>query len=618
METPFHLHLCFINKMSVKKNKHILTILRTLPEDPGVYQFYDSAGKILYVGKAKNLRKRVSSYFQNNRHESFKVNVLVDKIADIRHIVVNTESDALLLENNLIKKLLPKYNVLLKDDKTFPWICIKNEPFPRIFLTRSVIHDGSRYYGPYTSASTARTLLGLIRQLYQLRTCKFSLIEENIREGKFRVCLEYHIKNCKGPCEGFQDAFSYNESIDQIHEILKGNLHRVISFLKKKMKKLSEEYKFEEAENIKSKAEALQQFQTKSTIVNPSINNVDVYSIVDEEKYAIVNYLKITKGAVIQSHTVEIKKRLKESTREILTFAIIDIKKRVRSDAKEIILPLDLSEELSWYKIFVPKRGDKKKLLDLSERNARLYKNEKQRRETDNRNTGSSQRILETLQKDLRMEKVPEHIECFDNSNIQGSQPVAACVVFRNAKPVKKEYRHYNIQSVSGANDFASMEEVVYRRYRRLIEEKKAIPQLVIVDGGKGQLNAAMKSIEQLKLRSKVALIGIAKKLEEIYFPEDPVPLYIDKNSESLRLIQQLRNEAHRFGIEFHRLKRSKEMIHSGLNSIQGIGEGSIQKLYKTYKSIDSIKMASEKELSILLDKSKAKKIVAYFSNTRT
>ena len=549
--------------------------------------------------------------------KAYKVHVLVDKIADIRHIVVNTESDALLLENNLIKKLLPKYNVLLKDDKTFPWICIKQEPFPRVFLTRNIINDGSRYYGPYTSASTARTLLDLIRQLYQLRTCKLNLNEENIRSGKFRVCLEYHIENCKGPCEGFQDAASYNESIEQIHEILKGNLQGVISFLKKKMKQLAAEYKFEEAENFKSKAEALQQFQTKSTIVNPSINNVDVYSIVDEEKYAIVNYLKITKGAVIQSHTVEIKKRLKESSREILSFAIIDIKKRVRSDAKEIILPMDLSEELSWYKIIVPKRGDKKKLLELSERNARLYKIEKQKKETDARKLGSSQRIMETLQTDLRMERLPEHIECFDNSNIQGSQPVAACVVFRNAKPAKKEYRHYNIQSVTGANDFASMEEVVYRRYHRLIEEKIDIPQLVIVDGGKGQLNAAMKSLERLRLKSKIAIIGIAKKLEEIYFPEDSVPLYIDKNSASLKLIQQLRNEAHRFGIEFHRIKRSKDMIHSGLNSIQGIGEGSVQKLYTTYKSIESIKKASEEELSILLDKSKAKKIVAYFSNTR-
>ncbi len=604
--------------MSDKKNRQIQTILSTLPEEPGVYQFYDSAGKILYVGKAKNLRKRVTSYFQKNRHESYKVHVLVDKIADIRHIVVNTESDALLLENNLIKKLLPKYNVLLKDDKTFPWICIKNEPFPRVFLTRNLIHDGSKYYGPYTSTSTARTLLDLIRHLYQLRTCKFNLTAANIQAEKFKVCLEYHIENCKGPCEGLQDAASYNESVEQIHEILKGNLQGVISFLKGKMKNLAEEYKFEEAEKIKSKTEALQQFQIKSTIVNPSINNVDVYSIVDEEKYAIVNYLKITKGSVIQSHTVEIRKRLKESTREILAFAIIDLKERVRSDAKVMILPLDLSESLPWYTIIVPKRGDKKKLLELSERNARLYKFEKQRRETDSQNKGPSQRILETLQRDLRMEQLPTHIECFDNSNIQGSLPVAACVVFKNAKPVKKEYRHYNIQTVSGANDFASMEEVVYRRYRRLIEEKKEIPQLVIVDGGKGQLNAAMKSIERLKLRRKMAIIGIAKKLEEIYFPEDPVPLYIDKNSESLRLIQQLRNEAHRFGIEFHRLKRSREMINCGLNSIQGIGEGSIQKLYKTYKSVESMKQASEEELSILLDKSKAKKIIAYFSGMKT
>jgi excinuclease ABC subunit C len=601
--------------MSEEKNRLIADILKTLPEGPGVYQFFDSLGKILYVGKAKNLRKRVSSYFQKKRHESYKVKVLVQKTADIQHIVVNSEADALLLENNLIKKLQPRYNILLKDDKTFPWICIKIEPFPRVFLTRNVIQDGSKYYGPYTSASTARTLLDLIRHLYQLRTCKYNLSAENIAEGKFKVCLEYHIENCKGPCEGLQDMNSYDESIDQIHEILKGNLHGVISFLKKRMKKLAEAYKFEEAEKIKIKAEALQRFQTKSTIVNPAINNVDVFSIEEDEKYAIVNYLKITKGAVVQSHTAEIQKRLNESTREILGFAVIDIKGRVRSDAKEIILSMDMSNELPWYKITVPKRGEKKKLLELSERNARLFKLEKHKQASQAKKHNPSQRILETLKNDLRLGTLPEHIECFDNSNFQGSNPVAACVVFKNAKPAKKEYRHYNIKTVTGANDYASMEEVIFRRYKRLMDEKKELPQLVIVDGGKGQLSAAMKSMDKLNLRNRIAMIGIAKRLEEIYFPEDSVPLYIDKNSESLRLIQKLRNEAHRFGIEFHRLKRSNEMLTSELSSIAGIGEISVRRLFKAYKSIDAIRIADEEELAKLLDKSKAKKIKEYFSN---
>jgi len=445
--------------MSKKNEEYIASLLKTLPGDPGVYQFYDSAGKILYVGKAKNLKKRVSSYFQKKAFDSFKVKILVEKISDIKHIVVSSESDALLLENNLIKKHLPRYNILLKDDKTFPWICIKNESFPRVFLTRTVVNDGSKYYGPYTSAATARTLIDLVRQLYKLRNCKHNLAEENIAAGKIKVCLEYHIKNCQGPCEGFQEPESYNESINQIHNILKGNLTDVIRFLKKEMNIAAKDYKFEEAESLKLKIDALEKFQLKTTIVNPSINNVDVFSIVNEEKYAIVNHLKITKGAVVQSHTVEIQKRLNEPSSEILRFAVIDLKKRVRSDAKELILPIDLSEEFSWYKILVPQRGDKKKLLELSERNARIYKLEKQKRENEKPKTYPAQRVLETLKKDLRLDVLPEHIECFDNSNIQGSIPVAACVVFKNAKPVKKEYRHYNIKTVSGPDDFASMEE---------------------------------------------------------------------------------------------------------------------------------------------------------------
>jgi len=599
--------------MSGKEKINIEKSIKTLPDEPGVYQFFDQSGKILYVGKAKNLKKRVSSYFQKKAFDSYKVKVLVGKIEEIRHIVVSSESDALLLENNLIKKYQPRYNILLKDDKTFPWICIKNEPFPRVFLTRNVLRDGSEYYGPYTSASTARTLLELIRQLYHLRTCKYKLTRENIEAGKFRVCLEYHIENCLGPCEGLQDEKSYSESIRQIHEILKGNLQDVISYLKTEMTSYAKEYKFEEAEKLKVKIDALKQFQTKSTIVNPSINNVDVFSIEEDDKYAIVNYIKITKGAVIQAHTVEILKRLNESSSEILAFAITDIRKRVRSDAPEIIVPIDLSEELPWLKITIPKRGDRKKLLDLSQRNAKIYKLEKRKRETETPKVYPAQRILEKVKSDLRLHRIPEHIECFDNSNIQGSHPVAACVVFRNARPAKKEYRHFNIKTVTGPDDYASMEEVIFRRYRRLLDENKSLPQLVIIDGGKGQLNAAVKSIRKLNLQDTIALIGIAKRLEEIYFPGDPVPLYIDKNSESLKLIQQLRNEAHRFGIEFHRLKRSGGMTLSALNSIPGIAEGSVNKLFIKYGSVEAIRKASEEELTKLLDKGKAKKIIAYF-----
>ncbi len=594
--------------------EYILETLKLLPQDPGVYQFLDSKNEIIYIGKAKNLKKRVSSYFQKKNHDSYKSKILVGKIKDIKHIVVDTESDALLLENNLIKKYLPRYNVLLKDDKTFPWICIKNEAFPRVFSTRNVINDGSKYFGPYTSALMVKTLLNLIRQLYQLRTCSHFLSQENVANKKYKLCLEYHIENCKGPCEGLQDEKEYQKSISQIKEILKGNLGEVISFLKQQMKKYSEEFNFEAAEHIKQKIEILNKFQSKSTIVKPSINNVDVFSIVDEDKYAIVNYLKITKGSVIQAHTIELQKKLKESTRELLRFAIIDLQKRVHSNSNNLILPFDLSEELPDYKIIVPLKGDKKKLLDLSKRNALLYKLEKQKRARENIKSKPSDRILEKLKDDLRLKKSPVHIECFDNSNLQGSNPVAACVVFKNGRPAKREYRHYNIKTVCGPDDFASMEEVILRRYKRLIEEKGSIPQLVIVDGGKGQLSAALKSLDVLKLRNKVAIIGIAKRLEEIYFPDDPVPLYIDKNSESLRLIQFLRNEAHRFGIEFHRLKRSNSMINSELSNIEGIGQLSVNKLFKHLKSIENIQNSTEEEISKILDKRKAKKIVTYFS----
>ncbi len=576
----------------------VQSLIRSLPDQPGVYQFFDQQGTIIYIGKAKNLRKRVSSYFNRTKYDSYKIKVLVKKVSDIRYIVVSSEPDALLLENNLIKKHQPRYNILLKDDKTFPWICIRNEPFPRIHSTRNVINDGSEYFGPYTSAFAVKILLSLIRQLYPLRTCKLSLTDDNIRQKKFRVCLEYHIGNCKGPCEGLQSEADYRENVNQIREIIKGNLTEVITYLKKEMEKLSSAYRFEEANLLKEKIEVLSRYKSKSTIVNPSIHDVDVFSIVNEENEAYVNFLKVVQGAVIQAHTVEIKKKLNEPAEELLAFAITELRSRIQSSSRELIVPMDLGEYLPGMRLTIPKRGDKKKLLDLSLRNARSYKHEKMKRISSMKTPGSSERILKQMQSDLRLKKLPVHIECFDNSNIQGATPVAACVVFRNGKPSKKEYRHYHIRKVKGIDDFASMEEVVYRRYRRLTEEGIPLPELVIIDGGKGQLNAALESINQLGIRGKVAIIGIAKKLEEIYFPGDPVPLYIDKSSESLRLIQYIRNEAHRFGIGFHRQKRSGTMTESALKDIPGIGPKTIEKLFIRFKSVKGIQEAAFEEVA--------------------
>jgi excinuclease ABC subunit C len=586
--------------------------IKSIPENPGVYQFFDRQGTIIYIGKAKNLKNRVSSYFTKKKFESYKVKVLVDKIHDLKFIIVNNESDALLLENNLIKKHQPRYNILLKDDKTFPWICIKNEPFPRVISTRTVLKDGSQYYGPYTSAYAVKVLLKLIRQLYQLRNCKLSLTEENINAGKFKVCLEYHIGNCKGPCEGLQERSDYDKTIAQIRNIIKGNLSEVVSYLKNEMELLANSFRFEEANLFKEKIEILSRYQSKSTIVNPTIHDVDVFSIVSDENEAFVNFLKVVKGAVIQAHTVEIKKRLDEPDEELLVFAITDLRNRIESSAREMILPLDLNRYFPENRVTVPVRGDKRKLLDLSLRNAKSYRLEKKKRVSNKKVVGSGERILKTLQDDLRLPTLPTHIECFDNSNLQGSEPVAACVVFRQGKPAKKDYRHYNIKDVAGIDDFASMEEVVFRRYRRLLSEKKQLPHLIVVDGGKGQLSSALKSLEKLGLRGKIGIIGIAKKLEEIYFPDDPVPLYIDKNSESLKLIQNLRNEAHRFGIEFHRLKRSGAMTQSLLESIPGVGSKSIEKLYVRFKSVEGIKSASVEELADEVGLSRANIVKAF------
>lgn len=602
----------------MRDNNDISTLVRSLPEQPGVYQFYDKNGNILYIGKAKNLKKRVSSYFFRTKFESFKIKILVNRIADLKFIVVESEPDALLLENNLIKKYQPRYNILLKDDKTFPWICIKNEPFPRVFSTRTILNDGSQYYGPYTSAYAVKVLLNLIRQLYQLRTCKLALTEENIKAEKFKVCLEYHIGNCKAPCIGLQNSESYENNINQIRNIIKGNLHDVIKHLKSEMKQFAAEFKFEQANQIKEKIEILTRHQSKSTIVNPVIHDVEVFSIVSEEKEAFVNYLKVVKGAIIQAHTVEIKKKLDEEDQELLAFAITDIRNRTDSKSKELIVPLDLKAYYPELHITVPKRGDKLKLLELSQRNARSYKLEKKKRNTAKKTADSAERIMKAVQADFRLKELPRHIECFDNSNMQGSEPVAACVVFKNGKPLKKEYRHYNIKEVKGIDDFASMKEVVYRRYKRLLEEKQALPQLVVVDGGKGQLSAALSSLDKLQLRGRIAIVGIAKKLEEIYFPGDSVALYIDKNSESLKLIQNLRNEAHRFGIAFHRRKRSGSMTSSSLEAIQGIGSTSTEKLFKRFKSLKKIENATLEELTQEIGLSRARIIKEHFQKNES
>ncbi len=585
--------------------------LNTLPHSPGVYQFYDKDSKILYVGKAKNLKKRVTSYFTKT-HENGKTRVMVKKIHSLRHIVVPTESDALLLENNLIKKYQPRYNVLLKDDKSYPWICIKKERFPRIFPTRKLIKDGSEYFGPYTSMKTVRTLLDLIKSVYPLRTCNYDLSEEKITAGKYKVCLEYHLGNCKGPCEGLQTEKEYHQQIDDIREIIKGNFKSSLHYFKKEMKALAAEMHFEEAERIKNKIEVLENYQVKSTIVNPKINNVDVFSIISDDAYAYINFLQLSHGSIIRSHTMEIKKKLQEADKDLLQLAIIELRQRFNSQSRELYLPftLTLPDDL---KLTVPKLGDKKKILDLSERNAKFYRQErfKQTRITDpDRHVN---RIMAQMKKDLRLSEEPRHIECFDNSNIQGSHPVAACVVFRDGKPVKKEYRHYNIKTVEGPDDFASMEEVVFRRYRRLLEEEASLPQLIVIDGGKGQLSSALKSLEALNLRGKIAIIGIAKRLEEIYFPEDPIPLYLDKKSESLKIIQQLRNEAHRFGITFHRNKRSKTAFDSVLEGIDGIGDKTAEQVLKKFKSVKRIKEASLEDLSEVVGWSKAKKIYENF-----
>jgi len=586
--------------------------LRSLPDSPGVYQYFDEEGKILYVGKAINLRKRVLSYFVKN-HDRAKTAMLVRRIADIKYIIVETELDALLLENNLIKKYQPRYNVALKDDKTFPWICIKSERFPRIFHTRRIQRDGSKYFGPYANVKMMHALLDLIHKLYPTRNCNLNLSEENIEKKKYKVCLEYHIGNCKGPCEGLQPEQEYNDSMVRIEEIIRGNFSEPLKHLKEQMHLFSQKLEYEKAQQIKEKVNLLENYRSKSTVVSPTISNVDVCSIAADEDTAFVNYLKVMNGAIVLGHTIEMKKRIEESQEELLQMAIAEFRQRFQSDSKEIIVQFPPGIEIPGVEFVIPQRGDKKKLLDLSARNVEYYRKEKDRQQSLVDPERHTRRILATMMKDLRLKEEPRRIECFDNSNIQGAYPSDLMTVFKDTRPSKKDYRHFNIKTVEGPDDFASMEEVIYRRYKRLLEEKEELPQLIVIDGGKGQLSAALNSLEKLGLRGKVGIIGIAKRLEEIYYPGDSMPMYLDKKSETLRIIQQIRDEAHRFGITHHRKRREKGTVKTELTEIHGISHTSAQTLLRKFKSVKQVREASPEELAETVGKAKAMLVYAHF-----
>lgn len=589
--------------------EYIKTKVTALPDHPGVYQYFDRDGKIIYIGKAKNLKKRVASYFVKN-HEYGKTRVLVSKIFDITHIVVDSEEDALLLENNLIKKYQPRYNILLKDDKSYPFIVVTNEHFPRVYQTRNVVKDGSFYFGPYTSTGLVRALLELFRELYPLRTCRLNLSPEAIAKAQYKVCLEYHLGYCKAPCVGKYDEQNYLQHIEDVKNILKGNIFGVIRFLKELMMGYATKMEFERAEEIKQRIIKLEGFQAKSSIVNPSLNNIDVFSVLEDGARTLVNFIKVVQGSVVQSHTMEYRRRMEESPEAILSYAISEVKQRTQILARELIVPFFPDVDFSGIKFTIPKIGDRKKLLDLSERNLKFFILEEQKRDAAKNKIPRDERILKGLQQDLALPEIPLHIECFDNSNIQGHYPVAACVVFKNGRPSKRDYRHFNIKTVEGPNDFASMEEIVHRRYQRLLDENQPLPQLIVIDGGKGQLGVAVKILDKLGLIGKIAIIGIAERLEEIFFPHDPVPLYLDKKGESLKIIQHIRDEAHRFGLTFHQNKRSKGMIHSQLDSIKGIGEKTKETLMSQFKSVKKIKESSIEQLSEGIGK--AKGIIVY------
>ncbi len=589
-------------------------MLQRLPTKPGIYQFFDSDGTILYVGKAKNLKSRVSSYFNKNKYDSGKTRILAKKVDNIKFLVVETEMDALLLENNLIKENQPKYNILLKDDKSFPSIVIKKERFPRIYPTRQLIKDGSEYFGPYASVKTMHKVLDLIRKLYPIRSCSYNLAEKHVDAGKYKICLEYHIGNCLGPCEARISEAEYDQNVDAIRKIIKGQWDGPLKELKDKMKSAAEGLHFEKAAEYKSKIELLQSFQAKSTIVNPNIDKVDVFSIVSDNQASYVNYMKVNNGAIILGQTSVLKRKLGETDEEVLSYAIPELRRRYQSDSKEVYIPFELELEMEGVSFHAPQRGEKLRLIQLSERNAKFYMLDQQKQQDQVDPEASQNRILSTLKDDLKLKEMPRHIECFDNSNIQGTNPASACVVFKNAKPSKSDYRKFTIKTVDGPDDFASMEEVVFRRYRRLKEENQPFPQLIIIDGGKGQLSASLKALDRLELRGKIAIIGIAKKLEEIYFPGDSLPLYIDKRSESLKLIQQLRNEAHRFSLAHHRSKRSKEALKTELTEIPGVGEKTAQELLVKFKSVKNIKEATKKELEAVVNLKIAQAVWKHFN----
>jgi len=589
---------------------------QTLPDLPGVYQFYDAHDRLLYVGKAKNLKKRVSSYF-SKQHDTAKTRVLVQKIHRVAHIVVQNETEALLLENNLIKQNQPPYNIRLKDDKTYPWICIRKEPYPRVFTTRRLIRDGSEYFGPYTNFKVVNTLLELIRNLYPLRSCTLDLSAAAIDKGKYKVCLEYHIGNCKGPCEGYEPETEYLIQVEAIRQLLKGNFNESLRQFKADMKALAADMRFEEAQQIKDKIEALEAYQARSTVASPNLTQLEVYGIISDEQAAYVNFLQIEQGAIVKAHTLEVRKKMDETEAEILAMAIVELRQRFGLRGREVLVPfpVDLG---NYVRITVPRQGEKKQLIDLSIRNARAYRIEQLKQLQLVNPEQHTDRLMTQMKADLRLPVLPIHIECFDNSNIQGTSPVAACVVFKNGKPSKKDYRHFHVKTVEGPNDFASMEEIVYRRYKRLLDENQPLPQLILIDGGKGQLGAALKSLEQLDLRGKISVIGIAKRLEELYYPGDSVPLYLDKRSETLKVIQYLRNEAHRFGLQFHRDTRSKGALQTSLQDIPGIGEKTYQSLMQHFKSSKRLGQATLEEIAEQVGMAKAKKIVEFYQNKPT
>ena len=589
--------------------------LKKIPHRPGVYQYFDKNDELIYIGKAKDLRNRVGSYFVNESQLNGKTRVLVRKINRISFTIVDTEIDAWLLENSLIKKHKPRYNVLLKDDKTYPWIVIKNEPFPRVFWTRQYVKDGSRYYGPYPSVGMMHIVLDLIRELFPLRTCNLALTQDNIRKGKFKICLEYQIGNCKGPCEGYQSEEDYDQNLRDIKDILNGKIAVVTNRLKESIATAAATLDFERAGAIKAKLDKLDNYQSKSTVVNSSITNVDVFSIASDDGYAFVNYLKVMNGVIIQTQTLEMRRRLDETEQELLSLAIPEIRERFKSLSREIIVPFELDiEENERIRFTVPKLGEKKKLLELSQKNVAFFRKERLLQYEKLNPDIRTERILKQMQKDLRMNVLPQHIECFDNSNIQGNYPVSAIVVFKDAKPSKKDYRHFNVKTVEGPNDFATMEEAVFRRYRRLLDEGQSLPQLIIIDGGKGQLGAALKSLRLLGIERQVTVIGIAKRLEELFYPGDQYPLYLDKKSETLKVIQHLRDEAHRFGITFHRNQRSRKTFVSELENIPGIGKTTVEKLLKEFKSVKKVREASDEELKKVLNLKQIKALREYFS----